>query len=72
MDTITIEMPSYIYKHMQLLVEDKAVSAFLKYIAPSYRDVASDNIYIYKYNEFLPIMSLTSLGHLQHRVLAMS
>ena len=31
MDTITIEMPSYIYKHMQLFVEDKAVSAFLKY-----------------------------------------
>ena len=25
MDTITIEMLSYIYKHMQLLVEDKAV-----------------------------------------------
>ena len=38
-------MPSYIYKHMQLHGKDKAV--------------ASDCICIYKYNEFLPIMSLT-------------
>ena len=36
MDTITIEMPSYIYKHMQLLVEDKAVCEMLHQIIFTY------------------------------------
>ena len=31
MDTIIMEMPRNIYRHMQLLVEGKAESAFLKY-----------------------------------------
>ena len=51
-------MPSYIYKHMQLLVEDKAVSAFLKYCTILQR--CCIRLYLHnKFNEFLPIISPT-------------